>query len=1130
MTQNNDHSNGTPRVGVYICHCGINIASKVAVEEVVEFARTLPRVSVVRDYKFMCSDPGQDIIQNDLRNGRINRAVVASCSPLMHEPTFRQTISDAGQNPFYLQMANIREHVSWVTADGIAATTKAKALIAGAVRRVALHRSLEKKTVPVHPHTLVVGGGIAGIHAALTIANSGKKVYLVEREPSIGGHMAQFDKTFPTLDCSACILTPKMTQVRNHDNIELLSYSEVEKVDGYVGNFDVTIRKKARFVKEDLCNGCGECAQVCPVEAPSEFDAGLSKRKAIFRPFPQAVPNKFTISRKGTPPCQSACAIHQNAQGYVTLVAKGKYEEALEVILRDNPLPSVCGRVCTHPCTVGCTRSKVDEPLNVPGVKRFVLDWAQSQGIDYKLPTPETERRQKVAIVGSGPAGLVCAYELRQMGYQAEVFESAPVAGGMLALGIPDFRLPKTVLRREIRKIEETGIKINLSTRVGPHGIPFQQLRENYDAVFVAVGAHVENKLKIPGENLRGIWGGVDLLRRVNLGEKIKLGRRVIVVGGGNSAIDAARVALRIGAEEVRMMYRRTRAEMPADPDEIREAEREGIIIDFLAAPKAFLGDNWVTGGEFIKMKLGAPDESWRPRPVPIPGSEFIVSCDEVIYSIGQTIDLDFLDKKIGLGLSSWGGIVADPITLETNLKGVFSGGDCVSGPEIVVTAMGAGRKAANSIHRFLNNMDMIAGRELEGPYESTVEVDTYGVLTKKRVAIPVIDQKQRKSFEEVHVGYSETEAREEALRCLHCADCCNCRLCTTVCEPKAIDYEMQDEQLQFKVGAIVLATGFSVFDATRMSRYGYHHYPEVYTSLQVERMVNSSGPTFGEVLMHNGQKPGTVGIIHCVGSRDEHTNAYCSRVCCMYSLKLAHLVKERTGAEVFNFYIDMRTPGKGYEEFYKRLMHENVHFIRGRVAEVTDWAVTPDEEGKLVIRVEDTLVGIVRRIPLDMVVLSVGMEPQKNAEEVRRLFNISCSSDGWFLERHPKLAPVSTFTDGIFIAGTCQGPKDIPDTVAQAGAAAAEALALIDKGFVELEPNTSYIIDEKCSGCKTCVALCPYRALSFDALQGISVINEALCKGCGTCVAACPSGAMQQHLFQDEQIYEEIKGVLSYV
>ena len=304
------------------------------------------------------------------------------------------------------------------------------------------------------------------------------------------------------------------------------------------------------------------------------------------------------------------------------------------------------------------------------------------------------------------------------------------------------------------------------------------------------------------------------------------------------------------------------------------------------------------------------------------------------------------------------------------------------------------------------------------------------------------------------------------------CMEACGDRL--------AIDFKQKETFEEIEIGAIILATGFKTFAPERNPNYGYGRYPNVYTSLEVERLINASGPTAGEVILRDGKKPESVGIIHCVGSRDANTNRWCSKVCCMYSLKLAHLIKERTGAEVFNFYIDMRTPGKGYEEFYDRLLDEGVHFVRGRVAEVSDWAVHPSEEGKLVIRAEDTLAGFVRRIPVDMVVLSVGLEPQADAQDVRRLFNISCASEGWFLERHPKLAPVSTFTEGVYIAGACQGPKDIPDSVAQAGAAAAEALALIDAKSVELEPYTASILEEECSGCKSCIPLCPYQAISF--------------------------------------------------
>ena len=354
------------------------------------------------------------------------------------------------------------------------------------------------------------------------------------------------------------------------------------------------------------------------------------------------------------------------------------------------------------------------------------------------------------------------------------------------------------------------------------------------------------------------------------------------------------------------------------------------------------------------------------------------------------------------------------------------------------------------------------------------------------------------------------------------------CKVCEDNCQARAIDHAQRDKIEELDVGAIILATGFKTFDPKRTPHYGYGLFPNVYTALEVERLVNASGPTGGQVILRDGRAPKSVGIIHCVGSRDDRTNGWCSRVCCMYSLKLAHLLKEHTGAEIFNFYIDMRTPGKGYDEFYRKLLAEGVHFIRGRVGEVTDWAMNADEEGRLVIRVEDTLAGFVRRIPVDMVVLSTGLEPQLDAQDVRRLFNISCGNEGFFLERHPKLAPVNTFTDGVFLAGACQGPRDIPDTVAQAGAAAAEALVLIDRGYIEQELNTAHVHEEECSGCKVCIPLCPYTAISFDEAKQKAVINEALCKGCGTCVASCPSGSVGQHLFEDEEVFSEIKGILA--
>lgn len=651
------------KIGVYVCHCGSNIADKVDVEQVAEWAGDLLDVEVSRDYKFMCSSLGQELVENDIKEKGLTRVVVAACSPHMHERTFRGACARAGLNPYLFEMANIREHVSWIHDDWDDATDKAKALVSAAAHRVVFHEPLEPTKANINPATLVVGGGVAGIQSALEIADAGYPVYLVEREPSIGGHMAQLDKTFPTLDCSACILTPKMFDAGNHPNITLLSFSEVENVDGYVGNFTVTIRKKARYLKEDLCTGCGICTEKCPKRViDDEFEAGLGYRKAIYRPFPQAVP---------------------------------------------------------------------------------------------KYPVIDTAN---------------CIY-----------FE-------------------------------------------------------------------------------RG-----------------------------------------------------------------------------------------------------------------------------------------------------------------------------------------------------------------------------------------------------------------------------KCKACQMFCPTEAIDFEQEDEILTVEVGNVILATGYDLFDTRQIPQYGYGRLANVFTSLEFERMVNAAGPTDGKIVLRDGvTMPESVAIVHCVGSRDQNYHEYCSKVCCMYSLKFAHLVHERLpDTDVYNFYIDIRTPGKGYEEFYHRLLEEGTHFVRGRVAEITDAVRGPGEEGKLIIQAEDTLIGVQRRVPVDMVILSSAIQARHDAAETAHLFGVSCSHDNWFIEKHPKLDPVATMTDGIFIVGCAQGPKDIPDSVAQGAAAAARVLGLITQGEVEIEPVRAEIDEERCSGCRICNNMCPYSAIDFVEDLEVSRVNPALCKGCGTCVAACPSGVITGAHFSNEQVLAEIEGIL---
>ena len=354
------------------------------------------------------------------------------------------------------------------------------------------------------------------------------------------------------------------------------------------------------------------------------------------------------------------------------------------------------------------------------------------------------------------------------------------------------------------------------------------------------------------------------------------------------------------------------------------------------------------------------------------------------------------------------------------------------------------------------------------------------------------------------------------------------CRACEKFCEPKAIDFEQTEKVVELDVGCIIVTTGFDNMEPSAMLQFGYGKYDNVITGLQFERMSNASGPTGGKIVLKDGSEPHSIAILHCIGSRDINYHEYCSRVCCMYSLKFSHLLREKIpDAEIYQLYIDLRCFGKGYEEFYNRIQEEGVNFIRGRAGEITDIAETPEEKGKLIILCEDTLISRQRRIPVDMVVLSTALEPRVDASEVARQFSISRSKDGFFLEKHPKLDPVATTTDGVYIAGCCQGPKDIPDTVAQASAAAARVLAIISKGRVEIEAATAFIQEQLCSGCKTCISLCPYNAISFNDEKKVSVINEALCKGCGTCAAACPSGAITSRHFTTEQIIAQMEGAL---
>lgn len=1129
------------KIGFYICHCGLNIASKVDVEAVRDYVKTLEGIEVSRDYKFMCSDPGQNMIEKDIRELGLNRVVVASCSPRLHGKTFMETCRRAGLNPYYFQMSSVREQVSWVTKDGERATQKAKHLVTAAIQRVKFHTHLETKISGVNPDVVIIGGGIAGMQAAIDIGSSGHKAYLIEKDSTIGGHMLQFDKTFPTLDCAACIGTPKMVEVAQEPNIELLSFSEVTHVSGFIGNFTVDVRKKSRYINEDLCTGCGECATVCPVSIPNPWDMGMASRKAIGRAFPQAIPITFNIEKKNIAPCRLTCPAGINVQGYIQLIAQKKYVQAASLIMEKAPFPGVLGRVCPHPCEAECRRKLVDVPIAIKELKRFAADRATLETKDI----PEIiDRKEKIAVIGAGPAGLTAAYFLRLKGYQVTVFEKLSVPGGMLKTGIPDYRLPTDILDKEINTILAHGILLKTHTAFGSD-ITFESLNQDgFSAFFLSSGAHESLTLGLEGEDsTKGVMDAISFLRDINLGQKTDCGKKVIIVGGGNVAIDAARCAKRATDCEVSIVYRRTRDEMPAYEEEIIGALEENIEILTLTTPvKIIIINGRVVGMECIKNELGEMDESGRRRPVNIPGSKFVIECDTLIPAIGQKTDLSWAASMPGLEITKYNRIKTHPVTLQTSIDNVFAGGDMVTGPATVIEAIAQGRKAAIGIDHFINKVETDQDND-DAAYDNEINQGINGenyadiplnTLVEERVCVQFVDPEKRvQSFKEVESTLTEEQAIKEAQRCLNCATCCECMECVSVCEAKAIDHFMKEETLQINAGSIILATGYDTLEASPLKQFGYGRFANVFSALEFERLSNATGPTGGKILMRNTnneftKQPQSVAIVHCIGSRDVNYHEYCSRVCCMYALKYTHLIKEKVGhdTKVYDFYIDMRCFGEGYEEFYKRCQEEGTIFIRGKVAQITDRAQKPSEEGKLIAIAEDTLLGELVRVPVDMVILCTAIQAREDAGDVGRVFGVNQGADGFFLEEHPKLGPLNTATEGVFLCGCCQKPMDIPDTVSQASGAAVKALALATKGSVDIAPTISFIDPDVCIGCKTCISLCPYTAIEFDERRQVSVVNEAICKGCGSCSGVCPSGAAQSRHFTKKQIFAEIGGI----
>lgn len=924
------------------------------------------------------------------------------------------------------------------------------------------------KSAPTDPigAVMVVGGGIAGMQASLDLADQGFKVYLVEAKSAIGGHMAQLDKTFPTNDCAMCTISPKLVDTGRHLNIETMVDTEVLHIDGQAGDFSVTVKRKPRYIDLSKCVGCGDCAEVCPVVIPDKFNQGLSDRRAAYKLYPQAVPNAYAIEKLGIAPCRDACPSGQRAQGYIALIREGRYDDALRVIKEDNPFPAICGRICNHRCEDACNRGLVDEPVNIRALKRFVTDMVYQKEREPREPA-ERKYDEKVAIIGAGPCGLTAAQDLVTLGYGVTVFETLPVAGGMLRVGVPEYRLSSEIIEREIADIVDLGIDLRLNTRIDDLD---QLFEDGYTAVLIAVGAHEGIRLPIPGADLNNVLVNTVFLRDVRLDDPPDLGKRVLVLGGGNVAIDCARTAVRLGAE-VHMACLEPRDGMLCHEWEAKGAEEEGVVIH---PDRTFLrivddGEGNVGGVECAVVESFSFDHDGRLNVETIPNSEHILEADTVIFSVGQRAGLAFIPDDSGVGITKQRTIAINPNTMAATRPGVFAAGDSVSGTAFVIEAVASGHKAAESVRRYLQGepIEPVPEPELPvvtfTPAEVQTRVEAGEIIPSPRVPLPELPPDERVgNFAEIELGYTEELAKAEADRCLSCAICSECLSCQYACGANAIDHNMVERIEEIEVGAVILAPGFQIYQAELSQEYGLGRYPNVVTALQFERLLSASGPTGGHVQRPSDNQPAKkIAFLQCVGSRDQ-SHEYCSAVCCMYATKEAIMAKEHDPeTEVHIFMMDMRSFSKGYYSYYNRAKDQyGIEYTRCRISELKE----NPESGKLRLKyVHDQgssngkleahsdldmptpitwIESQITEDEFDMVVLSVGMEISESVKALGHDLGIELDQYGFC---HTTLFnPLESSREGIFVAGPFREPKDIPETVVEASGAAARSASLL--------------------------------------------------------------------------------------
>ncbi len=652
----------------------------------------------------------------------------------------------------------------------------------------------------------IIGGGVRAAQCALTLAELGVEVSLITPHAELDCHYADAGGTeIPIQDLLR--IRPLLLRAVSHPGVALFTNTRVDSISTRQGRTTLKATRSPRFVNPQLCTGCGRCEEACSSRVPFRQGGRWLTHTAIHAPVMgiNAVPSAYSIDKKGISPCTTTCPLGINVQGFISLLAVGKVNEALALINEQAPLAGVLGRVCTHPCEDACKRSEIDSPIFIKALHRYAADNVQTE-ISYRFKESPGSRREKIAIVGSGPAGLSAAWELARRGYTPVIFESHAVVGGMLATGIPRFRLPREIREREVKAIEDMGVQIRTGVTIG-RDVAITDLRERgYRAFFLAIGAHENKKMQIPGEDLDGVVDSISLLFELNMRFGASVGRDMVVIGGGNSAIDSARSARRRGKRNVTIIYRRTADEMTAVKDDIEEAVNEGIQIKYLTAPLEILGDGTsVTGVRCQDMALGETGPDGRREPTPIEGSEFVIKADHVVMAIGQCPDSLQLNKKRLAMDPVDHTIQADPVTLETSVPGVFAGGDCVTGPSSVVNAVAAGLRAAESIDRYLRGRSLTKGERADMPEPVDVNVSDRYASPYKRAEMPVIPRAQRMgTFEETDTGLPPWVAEREAGRCLNCALCSGCKECESVCELNAVKHDDHEMKIDFPVDAAI--------------------------------------------------------------------------------------------------------------------------------------------------------------------------------------------------------------------------------------------------------------------------------------------------------------------------------------